>query len=603
MKNPALMKANGSGALDGSLRSVLQYSLCALVGAAVLTTNTIAQPVLVAPFTRITKSVFDENSARSMVAAWGDYDNDGWLDLFVGNNQGAGATHWLFRNNTNGTFTKVTSNPVTTDPAADPYGASWADYDNDGWLDLVVVSHIPTAPQPNRLYRNLGGGLFARTTVADVGSFATDAARTFSVTWADYDNDGYLDCFVANGDPGVRVPSFLYHNERNGSFTKLPDANNPTVTAAVKSAIGSWSDFDNDGDMDLFIPQFETEGNLLFRNDGLGQFVEVALASGLNDRANSVGAAWGDYDNDGDLDLFVNNVQFFGPVTPNFFYRNNGDGTFERITAGELAEDMDHFVTCAWVDYDNDGWLDLFLTVTAQETPTTGGVNMRLYRNQGDGIFVKVTQGRLVTDEGYTGGASWGDYNNDGFPDVFVSFGTLFTPQPSALYHNNGNSNSWIKIKCVGTMSNRSAIGTKIRALANIDGTNRWQMRQIVGSEGWLSFNSLDVVIGFGNATNIDTLRIEWPSGIVQEFHNVGVKQSLTIVERTTLAIERPSQGGFNVTVRGPRQQRYRLEASANLTSWSPVASLTITNVDGTILFKHTPALNDPQRFFRAAAE
>jgi hypothetical protein len=139
--------------------------------------------------------------------------------------------------------------------------------------------------------------------------------------------------------------------------------------------------------------------------------------------------------------------------------------------------------------------------------------------------------------------------------------------------------------------------------LANIGGTNRWQMRQIVGSEGWLSFNGLDVVIGLGNATNIDRLRIEWPSGIVQEFHNVAVKQSLTIVEHTTLAIENRNQDEFNLILQGPRQQRYRVEASTNLTAWSPVTSLTITNVDGTASFRYTQALNDPQRFFRAAAE
>jgi len=158
-------------------------------------------------------------------------------------------------------------------------------------------------------------------------------------------------------------------------------------------------------------------------------------------------------------------------------------------------------------------------------------------------------------------------------------------------------------VRCVGTDSNRSAIGAKVRALANIGGTNRWQMRQIAGTEGWITFNSLDVVIGLGDATNIDTLRIEWPSGIVQEFHDVAVKQSLTIVERTTLAIGSPSQGEFDLILKGPRQQRYRLEASTNLTAWSPLTSLTITNVDGTVSYKYTPAVNDPQRFFRAAAE
>jgi len=577
-------------------RVVFQHLLRVLAGVVLLSTVAQAQPALVAPFTRITNGVIGVESAMSVAAAWGDYDNDGWVDLFVSNHQ-PGARNWLFRNNSNGTFTKITSGSVVTDAATTPWGVSWVDYNNDGWLDLIVASHNGS---PSIVYRNIGGGSFARETAAEVGSIATDVSISHAVTCADYDNDGYLDLFAANGSLGQNFRDVLYRNQGNGSFIQV---SNNLTTLILSSSLGSWCDYDNDGDMDLFVTHSGAVGNSLFRNDGAGHFVDATTNSGLVDIGESIGAAWGDYDNDGDLDLFVTNVRLNGAVIQNFFYRNLGDGTFARITTGELVTEQDRFVNCAWVDYDNDGWLDLFVTVTGQVAPVPGGVNNRLYRNQGDGTFVKVTQGRLVTDQRYAGSSAWGDYDNDGFSDVFVTFGTIFTSDRSALYHNDGNSNSWIKVKCVGSLSNRSAIGAKVRVLANIGGTHRWQMRQIVGSEGWVTFNSLDVLIGLGNATNIITLRVEWPSGIVQEFHNVAVKQTLTIVERTTLAIERPSQGEFNVTLKGPRQQRYRLEASTNLTIWSPMASLIITNVDRTVSFQHTPAVNAPQRFFRAAAE
>src|SRR4029079_1094840 len=129
-------------------------------------------------------------------------------------------------------------------------------------------------------------------------------------------------------------------------------------------------------------------------------------------------------------------------------YRNRGDGTFERITQGAIAEDQDHFVSGTWFDYDNDDWLDLFVTVLGPESFAESGVYNRLYHNKGDGTFQLVTAGPLVTRKGGAGGAAWGDYDNDGFLDVCVPYGTVFSSKASALYRNNSNSNSWIKVKC-----------------------------------------------------------------------------------------------------------------------------------------------------------
>jgi hypothetical protein len=367
----------------------------------------------------------------------------------------------------------------------------------------------------------------------------------------------------------------------------------------LATAYGSWADIDNDGDMDLLVNQIATR-NELYRNEGLGQFTDVTDDSGLSGTGSvSYSTAWGDYDNDGDLDLLIINMGWGGPTVRNWFYRNEGNGRFEPITTGPIAEEQDHFAGGSWVDYDNDGWLDLFVTILGP-TSTVPGVFNRLYHNQGDGTFARVTAGSLVTIGGRPGsGAAWADYDNDGFLDVFVTYGALFNAQRNALFRNNGNPNNWIKVRCVGTDSNRSAIGTKVRVKARIGGVDRWQMRQI----GCDQLNSLDAVIGLGDAEVIDTLRVEWPTGRVQELHNVPAKKTLTIVERTDFSIANQGPGEVEMKLEGPRQQRYRVESSTNLTTWSSVVSLTITNTDGTASWRETSTGNGPQRFFRAAAE
>ena len=551
-----------------------------------------------APFTRITTGPVATQLTSSLSAAWGDFNNDGWLDLVVGNQSLEGAKNLLYRNNGDGTFSPATNNPIATDLAHSSHAAAWADFDNDGWLDLVVANL--DSNQPNAFYRNLGGTEFTRASAADIGSLATDRSISVSVAWADYDSDGLLDLFVANGALLENQRDALYHNDGNGQFTRI--SSHAITTPIRRSTQGTWSDFDNDGDPDLLVTHSGDQGNTLFRNEGLGQFTDVSAASGLTARSDSVGAAWGDFDNDGDLDLLITNLRLGGPNTRNLFYRNKGDGTFEPITTGEIAEDSGHFFTCAWIDYDNDGWLDLFLTVPSLNITSPTAVKNRLYHNQGDGTFARINTGTVVTDRGDTAGAAWGDYDNDGFLDLFVCFGA-FSRHTNALYHNNGNTNHWIKIRCVGTTSNRSAIGTRIRVKATIAGTERWQLRQITGSEGWLSFNSLDAIIGLGDATQVRTLRIEWPSGLVQEYHGIPANQTLTVVENTTFDIRSRKPGTFDLHLQGPRQQTYQLESSSNLSTWSPMTRLVITNQDRTASFEFTAPANQPQQFFRAVAE
>jgi hypothetical protein len=492
-----------------------------------------AEPGLTAPFTRVTSGPVWSETLRSAVAAWGDYDNDGWLDLFIGNNQ-SGSRNSLFRNNRDGTFTKVATGPIATDVMDATHSAAWIDYNNDGWLDLIVVD---LAGSGNRLYRNTGGGTFKRLNPSEAGPVVSGSDNPVSISAADYDRDGRLDLFVANGALFANQQDFLYHQEASGKFLRIEDA---AVTALELSTTqGSWADYDEDGDPDLFVTHSQDQGNSLFRNDGAGRFSDVSEASGLGGAGDSVGSAWGDYDNDGDLDLFVTNLRQSGPNTRNFLYRNEGNGAFTKITEGPIPTDVGHFFSAAWIDFDNDGWLDLFVSVSPPTGASASSVKNRLYRNLGDGAFVQLTDGALVTDFAYAAGAAWGDCNNDGFLDVAVANGASTAPQRNGLYYNNGNSNAWIKLKCVGTASNRSAIGTKVRVKAMIAGQEQWQLRQIVGSEGWLTFNALDVVVGLGDATAIDLIRIEWPSGLIQELRDVAPRQTLTITEGVNLTMRR----------------------------------------------------------------
>ena len=189
--------------------------------------------------------------------------------------------------------------------------------------------------------------------------------------------------------------------------------------------------------------------------------------------------------------------------------------------------------SCAWGDYNNDGFIDLYVNAADLAFPVPSRTHNLLYRNNGDGTFTKVTDGPVATDLTVgSSGATWGDYDKDGFLDLFVSQGGFAPdPQTNLLYHNDGNGNGWLNVKLVGTVSNRSGIGAKVRVNANYRDQSRWQVRQISGGDGESNQQALNAAFGLADASTVDTLRVEWPSGAVQELHNVAPRQFLTITE------------------------------------------------------------------------
>jgi hypothetical protein len=546
-------------------------------------------------FTRVATGdiVNDTGSGSGFTgAAWCDFKSDGFLDLFVCDYGGVNA---LYRNNGAGAFSKVTGG----DPVQDVdyhAGCAVGDFDNDGFPDLVVgVGVAAPAARHCLLYHNNGDGTFSPVSG---GSVTNQSGYFLACAWADYDNDGFLDLVISDTGRNVNGgTNLLFHNNGDGTFAKVtsgPLAKDVGVGWGVL-----WADYDNDGLMDLLIINIAGFKNALYHNDGNGSFTRILTNSigsdAWPDGAN--GAAWGDYDNDGLLDLFVTDRG----GNRNRLYHNNGNGGFTNVNSGPMLVPPGGGSSsgCAWGDYDNDGYLDLFVTSYVGRNG--------LFHNNGDGTFAQVLVGDPVTDGGpgiSDKGCSWVDYDNDGFLDLFVTRSGLApdgndtVPLSNRLYHNNGNSNAWIVVKLIGTVSNRSAIGARVRARATIGAKTFWQLREINGA-GDDHVGPLVAHFGLGHATNVEVLRIEWPSGAVQEFQNVAARQILTIIEPPRLV-----PGITNAvpvfSLKGGRGFQYELQASADLAAWAPISTVTITNLSGTASIVDTNAPGSAHRFYRA---
>ena len=282
--------------------------------------------------------VNDGGSSYSCSAA--DVNGDSYPDLFVANYN---ENNFLYFGNGDGTFEKVTTGQIVNN-GGKSVGAAWADYNLDGWLDLYVANR----DQQNFLYKGLGNGEFEKITT---GAIVTDVANSSGCAWGDYDNDGYPDLYVANSG----TVSNLYHNNGDETFTKISDE--PFISDVSSCAGASWGDCDNDGDLDLFVStgQLGMYVNWFYLNDGDGTFTKVTDSPLVNEATWSSGSAWGDYDKDGDLDLAVG-----GYDGPNLLFKNDGSGNFEKVLSNSFVNNGNYTEGLAWADADNDGDLDIF---------------------------------------------------------------------------------------------------------------------------------------------------------------------------------------------------------------------------------------------------
>jgi enediyne biosynthesis protein E4 len=429
-----------------------------------------------------------------MGVAVGDYDNDGFEDIYI---TGFGG-NTLYHNNGNGTFTDVTKSAGV---AAGGWSASagFFDYDNDGKLDLFVTRYIDWTFKTNRycgekqagyraychpdnydgvtniLYHNNGDGTF--TDVSEKAGVANPKGKGLGVSFADYDGDGFTDIFVANDS----VQCFLYHNNGNGTFTETGLLAGVGYNEDGKTFAGmgtDFSDYDNDGRPDIVVTDLSNERYMLFRNNGDGTFRDVTNRSG-------VGAA---------------TLSFAGWST-RFF------------------------------DYDNDGWKDLFVAQShVMDTIEKTSPNLRylqppLLLHNEFGHFVRVMPGDAFQVDWAGRGAAFGDLDNDGDIDVVVSNAGQ---KAYVLRNDGGNRNNWIRIETIGKKSNRDGIGSRVKVVSASDVTQYFTVNTAVG---YLSASDKRLTVGLGSDSVAKLIEIRWPSGIVQKFENVKAGQVLQAIE------------------------------------------------------------------------
>ena len=505
--------------------------------------------------------------------AFYDYDNDGWLDIFLVNGTrlegfpaGSEPTSHLFRNNRDGTFTDVTAKAGVAHSGWGQ-GVCVGDYDNDGWDDLFV-----TYFGKNVLYHNNGDGTF--TDVSQKAGVAGKGTRwNTGCAFVDYDRDGRLDLFVANyidldlatapvpesgpclyksvmvacGPPGLQGgKNILYHNNGDGTFTDVSEASgilnaNGTYGLGVLTA-----DFDNDGWPDIYVANDST-ASALYQNKKNGKFQDIAIEAGCalspdGKPQAGMGVSAADYDLDGNLDIVKTN---FAGDTPSL-YHNLGGATFEdaTFTAGLGAHTQYLGWGCGFFDMDNDGWADILICnghvyPEVEQLKTEAGYAQRklLYQNLHNGHFADVSfqAGPGISEPSPSRGAAFGDFDNDGDIDVVVN---TVNDYPQLLRCDLKLDHHWIKVRTIGTKSNRSGIGARLMCVTHPPGETKphQQIDEVRSGGGYFSQNDLRVHFGLGKAEKVDVLEIRWPSGQVDTLKDIKANQVIFVKEGAGIA-------------------------------------------------------------------
>jgi enediyne biosynthesis protein E4 len=491
-----------------------------------------------------------------------DYDNDGWMDIYLVNSgrcdfydPNPPLRNGLYRNNRDGTFTDVTEKAGALGGGYG-MGVAVGDYDGDGFPDLYVTQY-----GHNILYHNNGNGTF--TDVTQKAGVAAPGWSS-SAVWFDSDNDGRLDLFVCrfvdfdkgknkfcgNNETGERyyciprvynpMPSWLFHNNGDGTFTDVSQESG--IAASLGKAWGVVaSDIDNDGNLDLFVAN-DTVANFLFRNTGNGKFKEIGLEAGVayssDGRPRSgMGVDSADYDQDGRVDLFVANVDH----EMYSLYHNNHDMTFDDVAISNSIGKLTLLMSgwgLKFFDFDNDGNLDLFLAnghpddrIEERFKDVNYSEPMLLFRNRSSGFertFENISPraGSVFSERFAARGMAIGDFDNDGAVDVLVA---VNNGAPLLLHNNSAKGNHWLGVRLIGKRANRDAVGALIT----------WQSGDLerhvfkVGGGSYLASHDPRIVLGIGSRTKIDWVEVKWPkpSGLVERFMDLPLDCYITLDE------------------------------------------------------------------------
>lgn len=481
-----------------------------------------------------------------------DFDGDGYFDLMVSSSGPLDQLRY-FHNNSDGTFTDQT-HAAGLDGEVGGLNVIHADYNNDGWPDVLVLRGGwwgQNGNYPASLLRNNGPNAKGQITFTDVTEEAglLSPHPTQTAAWADYDNDGWLDLLLAHeSNADDRFPTQLFHNNGDGTFTSIADKAGVADLGYVKGV--AWGDFNGDGRPDFYVSRRDAP-NVLFRNDGADKdrgwkFTDVTKSAGVAEPLQSFATWFFDYDNDGKLDLFVGGYQtqtlddipavHLGlpnrAETPRL-YRNQGDGTFAEVAKKTGLDRVILPMGVGFGDLDNDGWLDCYFGTGTSDLRAL--LPNRMFRNDRGQRFLDVTVsgGFGQLQKGHA--ISFADFNRDGQQDIFESLGGAFPGDTyvSALLANPGHDGQWVALKLEGVKSNRSAIGARVR----VDFQEPSGLRSVyrtVNSGTSFGDSPLELHVGLGHAKAIQQIEVRWPSGLRQVLTGLALGQTYHLREGGT---------------------------------------------------------------------
>lgn len=422
------------------------------------------------------------------VAVWIDHNNNGWQDFIY---RSIHETKF-YQNNGDGTFTDITQQSGLQ--AIIPHALAVGDFNNDGFPDLLVSSI--NATEPLKVYQNNAGNGFTLGYTAPIS-----CQRAI---WLDYNGNGLLDIFCNQWSGQVN----LLKNNGDGSFTDISHVGNFHQNSGKTSAA---ADYNNNGLQDIYCTSYSnTNSNRLYSNVAAKTYSDATFDAMVMDFRRGVAQAWGDFNNNGWLDLYVGNIN----SNRNVFFKNNADGTFTEMAIPAGIQDVGDARTCAWIDVNNDGLLDLFTTNHVYPN--------RLYINNGDETFTNQANAAGIADPQDGFSVSWGDFDRDGDLDVLIaghSYGMVL------LRNDGGNNLNFLSITLVGDYDNKSGIGARITMFHD----TTLQIREINGGRGAASQDALTQHFGLGNIVMVDSIHIRWPSGMIQRLYDVDANQFLTI--------------------------------------------------------------------------